>query len=181
MKLRNLMFLFVFAFVAMSVLSSSAMASAVYGQRFQEDGNYSGGHYNVTKIEGFMLAPPQETWALKFDNFSVAGWSGQQPNPTYTFGEGPATGYIQWDLAVTPTLPAVFDLLVWGRPDAGGDVSLAGSTRVTWDGNGFSYGAGSTSYGDVSRAAVPEPASLGMLGGGMLGLVAMLRRKRKAT
>jgi hypothetical protein len=41
------------------------------------------------------------------------------------------------------------------------------------------YGDGTTDGVDVAFSSVPEPSSIALLGTGLIGLVPMIRRKRK--
>jgi hypothetical protein len=54
------------------------------------------------------------------------------------------------------------------------------STEIRIDWNGLSYGTGSTVVVDFAFATVPEPATLALLGAGLLGLTVTRWRGQKA-
>jgi hypothetical protein len=114
-------------------------------------------------------------------NFSEAGWSAQLINPNYSLANGPFNYPLDWqyDFAGDSTRTMKFDLIAWIGDPLIPD-NLGGAWGINWSGQdgylvhpedltGFNY--------DRSAAPVPEPATMLLLGTGLVGLAGIGRKK----
>ena len=127
-----------------------------------------------------------DTNALTAFNISVTGSSFFPTGFDFTPADSSsfsvsATGF---DLAnfSNPVMPELLLSFTTAMTDAGGTIPLTtGVTGDCWTVNGGSP-CGTVSGGDITTASsAPEPASLPLLGGGVLALGLIVGRKRLAT
>ena len=111
------------------------------------------------------------------DNFSTGGWSAQLINPGYVLGTGPTTfGSLNFDMhfAGDITQSVNVDIFVY----TAGNILGYGQWRFS---NGsvdpIAYGVNDPTGKNYDRTAVPEPATLALMGLGMAGL-GFIRRKQ---
>jgi hypothetical protein len=139
-----------------------------WAQRFDESGV---GTYN--KMEAFMITPGDAFEAVGFVNFSAGGWSGSLVRSDYIVSTGSMQTSMQFDIKFmgSSSDPLVFDFLAWENS------TLREAARATWNG-GWSFAAAPSGMQyDRSAAAVPEPATLLLLVGGLIGLASFGRKK----
>jgi hypothetical protein len=178
---KTVRFVLLFVFVAL-------LASA---------GTVSQGYYSdtlVNRIEGFVL--PQtgpDDLATMFEPPSFdGGWSGYLANSQHFIGTGPDLKGITFTVTVSTPVPAYVDLFLfngsqlneWARVSTDNLGSIGDWYTI---GDGASTRSGEfvqSTYDDLlaktNAAAVPEPATMGLMGASMvgLGLIKFRRAKR---
>lgn len=125
---------------------------------------------SLTNANTLNFAPPSDEQTIDWEG--TTGFNGADPNnnPSLPGYAGPYNGFDEND---PPRLPAVFNLVangngsitVWGF---GGDGAVDQTAQSTYL-DGF----------QIASVAVPEPATIGLLGAAAVGLMAR-RRTRKA-
>jgi hypothetical protein len=166
--------LLIFLLLSFSLLIGPANPASAWTYNIGDDGWWNGTHYNLDKLEFFILSPgtfanPSQT------DFSVPGWQAAWVNPTYSVATGPGAGAVFWTFHFADPYsgPITLDWLAY----SGGN--FLGDARVTFTGGSFSYNnlinPDPSSY---DRSAVPLPPTVLLLGTGLLGLLGL---RRKAT
>ena len=166
--------LLIFLVISISLSSGLSSQASAWTYTIGDDGWWNATHYNLDKLEFFILSPgtfanPSQT------DFSVPGWQAAWVNPTYSVATGPGAGAVSWTFhfADSSSGPITLDWLAYS------DGALRGDARVTFTGGSFSYyNLPDPEPSSYDRSAVPLPPSVLLLATGLLGLLE-LRRKCK--
>jgi hypothetical protein len=138
--------------------TAGSLAGAAYGA-----GSLSGGTVIDNGTTGFFTPVLEAQWA--------GTW----------FPLGQASGGITWVVDITATSATTFDFVLRANEliDAAEDPQPAGFGG--WTAQWYLSGSGVTSGAhSVAVSAVPVPAAVWLFGSGLLGLVGIARRKKKA-
>jgi hypothetical protein len=127
--------------------------------------------FNMTPLSGLGVI---NSWSLTFALGSLAGTAdygfastsgGSIGSSGATIVGGPINLLVSQDILSGSTLFETVKLTINASTDVGVQVTVPQGT--TWD------------FNSVASAAVPEPASVGMIGAGLAFLGALVRRRRK--
>ncbi len=163
-----------------AVICLPGVASADYVQGWTENGIYLGVTQTWDKAEIFLKTPGN--WiGTGLSGFSAAGWSAALINPQYALASGSlynptVSGNFAFTTSSTnETDPYTWDLFLWN-----GD-KLVGVQRSTWTSAGWVYADLTATPPTENRAHAPLPASILLLGTGLLGLIGLQRKSRRGT
>jgi hypothetical protein len=158
-----------------AVIYLPGMAYADYVQAWTENGIYLGVTQTWDKEEIFLVTPGNWT-GTGLSGFSAAGWSAALINPQYALATGPlynptVSGNFNYTTSSTnETNPYTWDLFLWNG------AKLVGVQRSTWTSAGWVYADLTATPPAENRVHAPLPATILLLGTGLLGLIG-LRRK----
>ena len=179
---KNIVGMLFSMFAVATVVSAGSVSLADVKQPWQVDTN------GVSKIEAFLMTPGT---IFGTQLLGTAGAT-SQPNKQYSVLEGgpwaAGTGYTVDIKTAFPSFE--MDVLEWGATSLQENVAFFYNTS---DPSKFLYHEGSWSWNDAtlskvsldgsaySRAAVPEPATCGMLGAGLIGISVAISRRRRLS
>ena len=136
---------------------------------------------DIDAIEVFIVSGNTDLVDPGMTNFDVGGWSSNLVNPDYSLATGPSTELVFYDIGFTADISESFimDILLWNG--LVGDTFLHWS-NIAWDGSSWSHldacsGETCDYPQDYNRASVPEPATMLLLGIGLVGLAGLGRKK----
>jgi hypothetical protein len=179
-KILFLMFsiILVFGFVASSdavLIVGDPVDGGSWTQRFHESGV---GAFDAMGV--FMRSPGSFFEYPGFSNFNKSGWSVENfPSGTATTVIASGTQYTSLDFDIkfygSKSDPLTFDFVAWYGTET---LEVA---KAEWTGRKWNIGASSNTYDRPTSAAVPEPATMLLLGSGLVGLAGLGRKKLRRS
>lgn len=109
-------------------------------------------------------------------SFSDASWVDQDVSQTWSTASGNPNGSLTWDVNFTDPVPSIFTADLWSFDSSGNYVD---SGSMTYDNGNWSFNSPVQSYAADVAADAPEPASIFLIGSGVLA-VGFIRRRARA-
>jgi hypothetical protein len=153
------------------LICSPVNSSATWSQQFNESGV---GVFD--KMEIFMTSP-DDFFPDPITGFTSAGWMSAVVNPQYVAATGPAVSDLTFNIKFDndSSDPLAFDFLAFN-----GDSNLE-AAHASWSGGGWTitaitYSKDTDTY-NRTPDPVPEPATMLLLGSGLIGIAGFGRKK----
>lgn len=149
------------------------------GGSWDQSWDVPGGFGNISEIEVFITSGNTDLGDPPLWGFSAGDWVSSLENPDYGLATGLPTTGIGFYTAFTADIgtPFTLDILLWNNNQ------LISGSAWRWDGSlmvmneTLSLEISPEGYNRNAQFPVPEPATMLLLGSGLIGLAALGRKK----